>query len=145
MNGRTVMEIVCGAALLLTGFGGGCACAHIGRDAGIQEVLGDARKKLEANYTGAQSEMTIVSEFQLELAQMELYHVRYTVWNREDYAEIEAAFRRDEQAWEKKLKAEQQKPSEFEGGSLAPMDHNLRMTGFVERRIAELREKWVRK
>ena len=92
-----------------------------------------------------QSEMTTLSEFQLHLAQMELYHVRYTIWNQENYESIEVEFQKDEQRWKEDLKKEQAKPSEFYGGSMAPMDHNMRMTAFVENRINELKLKWIKK
>ena len=86
-----------------------------------------------------------MSEFQFHLAQMELYHVRYTIWNQKNYEKIEADFQKDEQAWEQLFKDEQEKPSEFEGGSMAPMDHNMRMTSFIEKRISELKSKWLKK
>ena len=54
-------------------------------------------------------------------------------------------FQKDEQRWEEELKKEQAKPSEFEGGSMAPMDHNMRMTAFVEKRITELKQKWLKR
>ena len=111
----------------------------------IQEELRTARTKLDDCYTGPQSEMTMVAGFQLALAQMELDHVRYTIWNQSNYGKIEAAFRKDEEAWERRLKAEMEKPSEFEGGSMAPMDNNQRMTALIEGRIAELKEKWCEK
>ena len=108
----------------------------------IQEELRNARTKLDDCYTGSQSEMTMVAGFQLALAQMELDHVRYTIWNQSNYGKIEAAFHKDEEAWERRVKAEMEKPSEFEGGSMAPMDNNQRMTALIEGRIAELKEKW---
>ena len=61
------------------------------------------------------------------------------------YESIEADFQKDEQRWEENLKREQSKPSEFEGGSMAPADHNMRMTAFVEKRIKELKQKWIKK
>ena len=112
---------------------------------GIQEELRNARTKLDGCYTGSQSEMTMVAGFQLALAQMELDHVRYTIWNQSNYGKIEAAFHKDEEAWERRLKAEMEKPSEFEGGSMAPMDNNQRMTALIDARIAELKEKWCEK
>lgn len=142
MNKRIAMEIIGGAVLFLGGLWGGNAYGN--RNLGIQGELRNARMKLEANFTGAQSEMTIVSEFQFALVQMKLYHVRYTIWNQKNYAEIESDFRKDEAEWEEKFKKEQQKPSAFEGGSMAPMDHNMRMTAFLEKRIAELKAKWYR-
>ena len=48
----------------------------------------------------------------------------------------------DCEAWEKRAEAEAQKPSEFEGGSMAPCDHNLRMTFFIQKHIKELKNKW---
>lgn len=142
MKKRIAMEIFCGTVLLIAG--GVTGYTYAERNRGIQGELRDARYKLESNYNGTQSEMTTVSEFQLTLAQMELYHVRYTIWNQANYAKIESDFLKDEQRWEKEFKKEQQKPSEFEGGSMAPMDRNLRMTAFVEKRIAELKSKWLK-
>ena len=110
----------------------------------IQEELRNARTKLDDCYTGSQTEMTMVAGFQLALAQMELEHIRYTICNQSNYGKIEAAFQKDEEAWERRLKAEMEKPSEFEGGSMAPMDNNQRMTAFIDARIAELKEKWCK-
>ena len=143
---RFIAEIVCGAVLLFGGASVGYAYAN--RNLGVQGELRDARNKLNhylVNEAMTQSEMTTLSEFQLHLAQMELYHVRYTIWNQENYESIEAEFQKDEQRWEEDLKKEQAKPSEFEGGSMAPADHNMRMTAFVEKRIAELKQKWLKR
>ena len=143
---RFIAEVACGAILLAGGLCGGYAYAN--RNLGVQGELRDARNKLEhymLNDAMTQGEMTTLSEFQLSLAQMELYHVRYTIWNQENYESIEADFQKDEQRWEEELKIEQEKPSEFEGGSMAPMDHNMRMTAFVEKRINELKLKWIKK
>ena len=159
---RFIAEIVCGTVLLFGGASVGYAyanrnlyayanrnlCAHANRNLGVQEELRDARNKLNhylVNEAMTQSEMTTLSEFQLHLAQMELYHVRYTIWNQENYESIEADFQKNEQRWEENLKKEQAKPSEFEGGSMAPADHNMRMTAFVENRIAELKQKWLKR
>ena len=140
MNKKIVHGLAGGTILLLVGFANGCVRTE--QNLGIQGELRDARMKLEANYTGSQTEMTMVSEFQLNLALMELNHVRYTICNQSNYGKIEAVFMKDEHAWEQRFKKEQEKPSEFEGGSMAPMDHNMRMTAFVEKRIAELKAKW---
>lgn len=140
---RFIVEIVCGTALLVGGVSGGYFFAN--RNLGIPGELCNVRKRLDACFTGPQSEMTMLSEFQLHLVQMELYHVRYTIWNQENYESIESEFQKDEQRWEENLKKEQAKPSEFEGGSMAPADHNMRMTAFVEKRIAELKQKWLKR
>ena len=146
MERKVTLEIIFGAALLIAGLCVGYAYAN--RNLGVQGELRDARNKLNhylVNEAMTQSEMTTLSEFQLHLAQMELYHVRYTIWNQENYESIEAEFQKDEQCWEEDLKKEQKKPSEFEGGSMAPMDHNMRMTAFMEKRINELKMKWIKK
>ena len=86
---RFIAEIVCGAVLLFGGASVGYAYAN--RNLGVQGELRDARNKLNhylVNEAMTQSEMTTLSEFQLHLAQMELYHVRYTIWNQENYESI---------------------------------------------------------
>lgn len=92
-----------------------------------------------------QSEMNILSEYLVQIANMEKYLLEYRIWNQPGYEKIEKAFTADCEAWEKRADAEAKKPSEFEGGSMAPCDHNLRMTGFIEKRIEELRTKWRKK
>ena len=147
MERKVTLEIIFGAALfLIAGACGGYAYGN--RNLGVQGELRDTRYRLNhylLNEAMTQSEMTTLSEFQLTLAQMELYHVRYTIWNQENYESIEAEFQKDEQRWEENLKKEQSKPSEFEGVSMASMDHNMRMTAIVENRIKELKQKWVKK
>ena len=147
MERKVTLEIIFGAALfLIAGACGGYAYGN--RNLGVQGELRDTRYRLNhylLNEAMTQSEMTTLSEFQLTLAQMELYHVRYTIWNQENYESIEAEFQKNEQRWEENLKKEQSKPSEFEGGSMASMDHNMRMTAIVENRIKELKQKWVKK
>ena len=143
MKKKNMTAIAGGTALMITALVSGCATPD--KNLGIQGELRDARMKLEANYTGTQTEMTMVSEFQLNLALMELNHVRYTICNQSNYGKIEEDFLKDEQAWEQCFKKEQKKPSEFEGGSMAPMDLNMRMTAFIEKRISELKAKWLKK
>lgn len=136
------------SCLALLGIGVSSGCTYVKPNQGIQGELRHTRKKLEFYMTNEAitiGEMTTLSEFQFHLAQMELYHVRYTIWNQKNYEKIEADFQKDEQAWEQRFKDEQEKPSEFEGGSIAPMDHNMRMTSFIEKRISELKAKWLKK
>ena len=92
-----------------------------------------------------QSEMTILSQYMLQLANMEKYLIEFRIWNQPGYEKIEKAFMADCEAWEKQADAEAKKPSPYKGGSAEPMDHNLRMTGFIEKRIEELRTKWRQK
>ena len=143
MNKKKIIGIAAGTAILSVAVVTGCA--HLEQNLGIQGELRNVRMKLEANYTGPQSEMTIVSGFQLQLALMELYHVRYTIWNQSNYGQIEADFQKNEQVWEQLFKKSQEKTSELEGGSMAPMDHNLQLAAFVEKRIAELKSNWCEK
>ena len=113
-----------------------------------EDVLKEARSNLEHYLTKdamTQGEMNIISSHMLQLANMEKYLIEYRIWNQANYDYIEKEFQADCEAWEKRAEAENQKPSQYEGGSLAPMDHNLRMTGFIEKRIHELRIKWRKK
>ena len=142
---KSSVFIIC---VVLLGIGVSSGCTYSKQNLGIQGELRYTRKKLEFYMTNEAitiGEMTTLSEFQFHLAQMELYHVRYTIWNQKNYEKIEADFQKDEQAWEQRFKDEQEKTSEFEGGSMAPMDLNMRMTAFIEKRIAELKTKWLKK
>ena len=65
--------------------------------------------------------------------------------NQPGYEKIEKRFMADCELFEKKLKAEWEKPSEYAGGSMEAMDRNDRMTALVEKRIAELKAKWLTK
>lgn len=110
-----------------------------------EDDLRQSRGNLEhylLNDARTQSEMNLVSSYMVQLANMEKYLIEYRIWNQSNYDQIEKDFHADCEAWEKRAEAENQKPSQFEGGSLAPMDHNLRMTNFIEKRIHELRTKW---
>ena len=97
----------------------------------------------EENLT--QSEMTILSEYELKLACMECYLIEYRIWNQPGYEKIEKQFMADCELFEKKLKAEREKPSDYAGGSMEPMDRNLRMLGLIQKRIDELKTKWLAK
>ncbi len=81
----------------------------------------------------------------LQLANMEKYLIEFRIWNQPNYDKIEKSFIADCEAWEKQADAEAKKPSQYKGGSLEPTDYNLRMTGFIEKRIEELRDKWRKK
>ena len=113
-----------------------------------EDDLSETRSKLEhylLNDARTQSEMNLVSSYMVQLANMEKYLIEYRIWNQSNYDQIEKDFHADCEAWEKRAEAENQKPSQFEGGSLAPMDHNLRMASFIEKRIEELKTKWRKK
>ena len=97
------------------------------------------------NNATTQSALNILSQNMVVLANMERHLLEYRIWNQPNYDQIEKEFHADCEAWEKRAEAENQKPNQYEGGSLAPMDHNLRMTDFIEKRIEELRTKWRKK
>lgn len=113
-----------------------------------EDELARSRERLEhylMNDAMTQSEINILSQYMVELANMERYLLEYRIWNQSNYDQIEKAFTADCEAWEKRADAEAKKPSQYNGGSMAPMEHNLRMTGFIEKRIEELRTKWRQK
>ena len=113
-----------------------------------EDDLSETRSKLEyylQHDARTQSEINLVSSYMLQLANMEKYLLEYRIWNQSNYDQIEKDFHADCEAWEKRAEAENQKPSQFEGGSLVPVDHNLRMTDFIEKRIEELKTKWRKK
>ena len=113
-----------------------------------EDDLSETRSKLEhylMNDAMQQQEMNLISTYMVQLANMEKYLIEYRIWNQPNYDKIEKEFNADCEAWEKRAEAENQKPSQYEGGSLAPMDHNLRMTDFIKKRIHELRTKWRKK
>ena len=113
-----------------------------------EDDLSETRSKLEyylQHDARTQSEINLVSSYMVQLANMEKYLLEYRIWNQSNYDQIEKEFNADCEAWEKRAEAENLKPSQFEGGSLAPMDHNLRMMDFIEKCIEELRTKWRKK
>ena len=113
-----------------------------------EDELARSRNRLERylmNDAMTQSEINILSQYMVELSNMERYLLEYRIWNQPNYDQIEKAFTADCEAWEKQADAEAKKPSRYKGGSAEPMDHNLRMTGFIEKRIEELRNKWIQK
>ena len=132
--------ILFSALILLTATG----CAVRLPEDNLRQSRGNLEHYL-LNDARTQSEMNLVSFYMVQLANMEKYLLEYRIWNQSNYDQIEKDFHADCEAWEKRAEAENQKPSQFEGGSLAPMDHNLRMTDFIEKRIEELRTKWRKK
>ena len=113
-----------------------------------EDEFARSRNRLERylmNDAMTQSEINILSQYMVELANMEQHLLEYRIWNQSNYDKIEKAFTADCEAWEKRADAEAKKPSQYNGGSMASMGHNLRMTGFIEKRIEELRNKWRKK
>ena len=63
-----------------------------------------------------QMEMTRWSADELELAEMERRRLEYCIRNQTGYEKIEKQFMADCELFEKKLKAEWEKPSDYAGG-----------------------------
>ena len=59
-----------------------------------------------------QSEINILSQYMVELANMERHLLEYRIWNQSNYDKIEKAFTADCEAWEKQADAEAKKLSE---------------------------------
>ena len=123
-----------GAALLLAG----CAARL------PEEELCLARARLDKCLDNAstQSEMNIISADIYALARMERFWIEFRIWNQPGYDKIEKAYMKDRSEWERKAKAEAEKPSPYEGGTLAPYELNRRMGYFEQKRIDELKAKW---
>ena len=90
-----------------------------------------------------QSEMTILSEYELTLACMERDLIQFRICNQPEYMKIEKQVIADSKRWNKILDEEYKSPSEYAGGSMEPMDRNLRMTARVLEQIDELKTKWL--
>ena len=113
-----------------------------------EDELARSRERLERylmHDAMTQSEINILSQNMVVLANMERHLLEYRIWNQSNYDQIKKSFMADCEAWEKRGDAEAKKPSPYKGGSAEPMEHNLRMTGFIEKRIEELRTKWRQK
>ena len=110
-----------------------------------EEELSLTRERLGnylINHALTQNEMNILSGQITGLAQMERYWIEYRIWNQPGFEKIEKAFMKDCEEWERKAESEAKKTSQYEGGSMAPCDHNLRMENFIQKRIDELKAKW---
>lgn len=90
-----------------------------------------------------QSEMTIISEYELTLAFMERNLIQFRIANLPEYIKIDKQVIADSKRWNKILDEEYKSPSEYAGGSMEPMDRNLRMTALVQEQINELKTKWL--
>ena len=90
-----------------------------------------------------QSEMTIISEYELTLAFMERNLIQFRIANLPEYIKIEKQVIADNKRWNKILEEEYKRPSEYAGGSMEPMDRHLRLTALVQEQINELKTKWL--
>lgn len=135
-----MMKVILAAAALLVLTG--CAVRL------PEDELRMTRERLDnywRNRNLTQTEMTRWSADELELAEMERYIIEYRNRNQPGYEKIEKQFMEDCELFEKKLKTEWDRSSDYAGGSMEPMDRNLRMTALVEKRIAELKANWLTK
>ena len=109
-----------------------------------EEELHLARERLDKclDNVSSQSEMNLISMDIYALARMERSWIEYRICNQPGYDKIEKAYMKDCDEWARKAKAEAEKPSPYEGGSLAPYERNRRMEYFEQKRIDELKAKW---
>ena len=109
-----------------------------------EDELRLARERLDKclDNVSSQSEMNLISMDIYALARMERSWIEYRICNQPGYDKIEKAYMKDRGEWERKAKAEAEKPSPYEGGSLAPYERNCRMEYFEQKRIDELKAKW---
>ena len=109
-----------------------------------EEELHLARERLDKclDNVSSQSEMNLISMDIYALARMERSWIEYRICNQPGYDKIEKAYMKDQGEWERKAKAEAEKPSPYEGGTLAPYERNRRMEYFEQKRIDELKTKW---
>ena len=78
-----------------------------------EEELRQARERIDRylfnEETLTQSEMTILSSYELNLAFMEHYLTEYRIWNQPGYDKIEKQFMADCELWNKKLEEDEAK------------------------------------
>ena len=74
-----------------------------------EDELSSTRNCLEhylMNNAMTQSELNILSQNMVELANMERHLLEYRIWNQSNYDQIEKAFTADCEVWEKRADAE---------------------------------------
>lgn len=111
----------------------------------IEETLAFAQeniaRELFDNYTFNQASLTTAANFLFTVSEMQIYWFKLRkIWNAPNYGKIERDYIINSQEWEKKYEDAQKTPSEFEGGSLAPMDTNMRLNNLLQERLLELQE-----
>jgi len=70
-----------------------------------EDELSSTRNCLEhylMNNAMTQSEINILSQYMLQLANMEKYLIEFRIWNQHGYEKIEKAFMADCKAWDKR-------------------------------------------
>ena len=82
------------------------------------------------------------SSFLRQLAEMELAWQQIEVENSADYDRMEADYMKWQAEWEKRLREDRQRPSEFAGGSMEMMDCALRQYELLCEQLEELECKW---
>ncbi len=142
---KTALKVTVAVSLLAGAFAAGRWTGH---PVSVETELRHAQDRLEYLFANEgdfrQAHLTTVSAYIRQLADMELYWISLRIWNQPDYGKIEKDYMQDEQAWEKRLQDEASKPSEYEGGSMAPMDCNMRLAAMINQRIDDVKNKWLK-
>lgn len=144
--GKAVLKVAAVIILLLLAFALGRRSAN--QPISVNKELRRTQSRLQyllmndGSFT--QVYLTNLTSYIRQLADMELYWINLQIWNQPNYGKIEEEYGKDEKAWQERLEAEINMPSDFEGGSMAPMDRNLRVTALINERIEEIKQKWMK-
>ena len=128
---------------LLIGMGAGYLST---RSFSVESALRTARleceRELHGNAGFSQLKLNMCSSFLRQLAEMELAWRQIEVENSADYDRMEADYMKWQAEWEKRLREDRQRSSEFAGGSMEMMDCALRQYELLCEQLEELECKW---
>lgn len=110
----------------------------------LEFSLEKLEKELDENGDFRQAHLNTLSGYLLGIATMQCDWAGLEICNRDDYGKIEAEYLKEDKAWDRAFHAEQAKPSEFEGGSMAPFDSNMRLYSLLRERLKILNKKYRR-
>ena len=136
---RSIVPLLC----LLVGLGAGHLLTRsYSVESTLQQARAECVRELYGNADFKQWHLNLCSSFLRRLAEMELAWRSLEVTSAENYYEFEKDYLRWSCEWARKLEADRDTPSEFEGGSMAMMDAALRQYGLLCGQLEELEVKW---
>ena len=140
-------KIVCMVLVPIISLLSGAGISHVlSRNESVESALQTARKECERELHGnadfSQLKLNMCSSFLRQLAEMELAWQQIEVENSADYDRMEADYMKWQAEWEKRLREDRQRPSEFAGGSMEMMDCALRQYELLCEQLEELECKW---
>ncbi|MDD3663243.1 MAG: hypothetical protein PHT84_05270 [Candidatus Pacebacteria bacterium] len=123
------------------GVGAYCFMPH-----NVEQVLDLSRKKLEKelmeNGDFSQTHLNTLSGYLREITYMQCYWIGLEICNSDYYSKIEPEYLKEYESWHQAFHAEDEKPSEYEGGTMAPLDCNMRLYGLLCERLNTLNTKY---